>query len=268
MSNLITSAVKAAPGTPAVATGAAGSPNGVYQCVVTFVDTRGETTGSVAAPVTCVNQQIAWSSIATGPAGTTARKLYRPVAGGLASTAKLVTTLANNTTTTFTDNVADGSLGATVPSVNTTGVEVPSPIRGQQWVTLWKWPQRVRRAIRPQPMFPQSVATRLVVQHTTIPGSGVLPTYVAAAQYGDSFTNAAAATLLVINSGPSSVTVTVVAQNQCEQHFLHPLVLIVPVSATPAEIGPFDFHYQNLVTGLIQVTYSSPVGLLVAVTAP
>ena len=45
-----------------------------------------------------------------GPAGTTSRIIYRTIAGG--TLFLLLTTLANNTTTTYTDNLADGSLGA------------------------------------------------------------------------------------------------------------------------------------------------------------
>jgi hypothetical protein len=149
-----------APVAPVVAAGAAGNPNGTYRCQVTFVDAAGETTGGVEAVVTVVNQQIAWSSIPLGPSPTTARKLYRVLllaadagvvseaaqivqtgaaqigagdAGtvteaavitqvGQVGTLRLVTTLADNTTTTFTDNVADSALGAGIPLVNTANV--------------------------------------------------------------------------------------------------------------------------------------------------
>lgn len=111
-----------APGAPTVATGAAGTPNGVYRCQVTFVNAGGETVGGTEATVTLASQQIAWSAIPLGPTSTTARKLYRTAAGGASGTEKLVTTIADNTTTTFTDNVADGSLGAAVPTSNTAGV--------------------------------------------------------------------------------------------------------------------------------------------------
>lgn len=57
--------------------------------------------------------QIDVSAIDIGPGGTTARRLYRArlVDGFPGAPFKLVETLADNTTTTFTDNVADGSLG-------------------------------------------------------------------------------------------------------------------------------------------------------------
>jgi hypothetical protein len=64
--------------------------------------------------------QIALTSIPTGSDGrTTKRRLYRTVAGGTAY--KLVTTINDNSTTSFTDNVADGSLGVDLPTLNTSG---------------------------------------------------------------------------------------------------------------------------------------------------
>jgi hypothetical protein len=55
-------------------------------------------------------QRIPVSNIPIGPASVTARKLYRRFNG--AGTFKLVTTLANNSTTTFNDAVANAALGA------------------------------------------------------------------------------------------------------------------------------------------------------------
>lgn len=110
------------PGAATLASGAAGNPNGAYKCQVTFVNAAGETTGGVEFTITVVSLQIAWSAIPLGPTGTTARKLYRTAAAGASGTEKLVTTIADNTTTTFTDNVADGSLGAAIVVTNTANV--------------------------------------------------------------------------------------------------------------------------------------------------
>ena len=55
-------------------------------------------------------QRIPVTNIPIGPASVTARKLYRRFNG--AGTFKLVTTLANNSTTTFNDSVANAALGA------------------------------------------------------------------------------------------------------------------------------------------------------------
>jgi hypothetical protein len=110
------------PGAATLAAGSTGSPNGAYRTVVTFLSALGETSAGTEADITVSSKQINWSNLPIGPAGTIGRRLYRTVAGGAAGTEKLVTTINDNSTTSFTDNVADGSLGATVPSVNTSGL--------------------------------------------------------------------------------------------------------------------------------------------------
>lgn len=109
---------------PTLAAGASGLPNGAYRGAVTFVTAAGETKIGPEVLITVVNDQISWTNIPTAPAasGVTARKLYRTVAGGSAGTEKLVTTLSDDSTTTYTDNVADGSLGATCPASDTSAV--------------------------------------------------------------------------------------------------------------------------------------------------
>jgi hypothetical protein len=57
--------------------------------------------------------RVAVSGIAAGAAGTAARKLYRTAVDD--SQLKLVTTIADNTTTTYTDSTPDGSLGPNAP---------------------------------------------------------------------------------------------------------------------------------------------------------
>jgi hypothetical protein len=111
--------VPGVPAAPTLAAGGAGNPNGAYKAQVTFVAGTQETAGGVEATITVTNQQINWTNIPIGPAGTTARKLYRTAAAGASGSEKLATTISDNTTTTFTDNVADGSLGATVPNAST-----------------------------------------------------------------------------------------------------------------------------------------------------
>lgn len=68
--------------------------------------------------------QAALSNIAAGPSGTTQRKVYRTAVGS--SQLKLLATIADNTTTTNTDSTADGSLGANVPTSDTSGLTQPS----------------------------------------------------------------------------------------------------------------------------------------------
>lgn len=77
----------------------AGSPPGSNTAISTYANT------------------VPLSAIQIGPTGTTGRKVYRTVAGG--SQLKLLTTIANNTATTYTDTTADGSLGANAPTTAT-----------------------------------------------------------------------------------------------------------------------------------------------------
>ena len=115
---------------PGVLTCALASPvvagnvdNGAHRYLATFVTADGETqAGTASAAVTvadkAVNGKVTLSGIPLGGALVTARKLYRTAAGG--STYLLLATIANNTATTYTDNIADASLGAEAPAVNTT----------------------------------------------------------------------------------------------------------------------------------------------------
>ncbi|MHB1345849.1 MAG: hypothetical protein ACYCX3_16080 [Thermoleophilia bacterium] len=117
----------AAPGALTSALAGAGAGllgNGLYKYQVTLVNATGETQAGTANVGTTVadyttNGQIALSAIPVGAAGTTARKIYRTVAGG--ATYKLLATIPDNTTTVYTDNIADASLGANAPGSNTTG---------------------------------------------------------------------------------------------------------------------------------------------------
>lgn len=98
--------------------------NGQHRGLVTFVTVDGETDAGIAtAAVTVadktVNGKLEWTGIPLGGSMTTARKLYRTMAGG--SIYYLAATIANNTATTYTDNIADSSLGVQAPTVNTTG---------------------------------------------------------------------------------------------------------------------------------------------------
>lgn len=126
-----------APGAPTVALGspaAAGNvDNGAHRYLVTFVTADGETeagtpSGAVTVADKTVNGKVTVSAIPLGGAAVTARKLYRTLAGG--ATYYLLATLADNTTTAYTDNTADAGLGAGAPSVNTT-----SDPEIQGWIT-------------------------------------------------------------------------------------------------------------------------------------
>lgn len=115
---------------PAVITVALASPAiagsvtaGAHRYLATFVTADGETSaGDISAIVTVAdastNGKVELTAIPLGGSAVTQRKIYRTAAGG--STYLLLTTLSNNTVTVYTDNIADGSLGAEVPTTNTT----------------------------------------------------------------------------------------------------------------------------------------------------
>jgi hypothetical protein len=100
--------------TPRLTAGAAGNPSGTYSCYVTFymIFPNGnavETAPSPVGSVTVTAQKIEWSGIPIAPNfgyGTTYRKLYREVSGII----YLVTTIEDNYTTSYSDNVLDATL--------------------------------------------------------------------------------------------------------------------------------------------------------------
>jgi hypothetical protein len=73
---------------------------------------------------TALTKQVTVTGIAVGPSGTISRNAYRTVVGG--AQLKLVTTLANNTATTYADSTADGSLTTNAPTSDTSGLTQPS----------------------------------------------------------------------------------------------------------------------------------------------
>lgn len=110
----------APPAAPTLASGGAGALTGAYKYVVTFVTAQGETSAGAEASFTASAQQIALTNIPLGASNVTARKIYRTAAGGASGTEKLVHTISDNTTTSYTDNNADGTLTTAVPTTNTT----------------------------------------------------------------------------------------------------------------------------------------------------
>lgn len=126
-----------APGAPTVALAspavAGNVDDGAHRYRVTFVTADGETEGgTVSGAVTVsdktVNGKVELTAIPTGGSAVTSRKIYRTAAAG--STYLFLATLANNTTTVYTDNIADSALGAEAPSTNST--EDPELVRAIQ----------------------------------------------------------------------------------------------------------------------------------------
>uniref|UniRef100_A0A6M3IZZ8 Uncharacterized protein n=1 Tax=viral metagenome TaxID=1070528 RepID=A0A6M3IZZ8_9ZZZZ len=112
-------------GIPAGAAGAAGNPNDTYALYVTYLITwpnghTYETGFSLSSDVTVATQKISWTNIPVcpytaiyGTQPTIHRKLYRgPGTGGTLADIYLVTTITDNTTTTYTDDVSDSQLAA------------------------------------------------------------------------------------------------------------------------------------------------------------
>ena len=139
---LITLAQIAAPTAPTAALispAAAGNVNdGAHSYKVTFVAGATETEGGAQSdPVTVVdkttNGKVTLSNIPIGTdSGVTARNVYRTEANAdpdVAANYKLLTAIANNTATTFTDNIADGSLTTVAPTTNdTVADDFPQPL--------------------------------------------------------------------------------------------------------------------------------------------
>lgn len=139
---IITLAQIAAPGALTAALVDPAAPgnveDGAHSYKVTFVAGATETEGGAQSePVTVVdkttNGQVALTNIPiSSDANVTARNIYRTEAAAdpdVDANYKLLTTIGNNTATTFTDNVADGSLTDVAPTTNDTiADEFPVPL--------------------------------------------------------------------------------------------------------------------------------------------
>lgn len=111
-------------GPTATVNATAGNLTGTYYYRVSYVSAGGETeVGVASAGVSPSAQRVNLSSIpVSADPRVTGRRIYRTAAGAADSVlGKLVTTINNNTATTYTDNTADGSLGANAPYFNSTG---------------------------------------------------------------------------------------------------------------------------------------------------
>jgi len=105
------------PTAPSAAAGSAGNLTGTIEWAVTFTTAAGETeVGAASNTLVVSSKQVDLTAIPTGGDGTLHRKIYRRSNGG---DWKFVHEIADNTTTTYTDNVADGSLGGAPPAEST-----------------------------------------------------------------------------------------------------------------------------------------------------
>lgn len=102
---------------PNVLVDSSGLLNGTYEYVVSFVTSQGETLiGEISEPITLTLSQVIVSGISIGGPGTVGRKLYRSLNGG---DFLLVTSIFDNTTMTFTDNIPDSALSTLAPTIDT-----------------------------------------------------------------------------------------------------------------------------------------------------
>lgn len=118
----VTEACLAAPvvGTFAATEGTSGNVDGTVSYLVTFYVTD---TGQESVPfpltdavsITVTSKAVELSGIPiSSDSQVTARRIYRTTDGGALTSAQLVGTISDNTTTIYTDNIADGSLGAII----------------------------------------------------------------------------------------------------------------------------------------------------------
>jgi hypothetical protein len=99
---------------------------GLYKYAATYISPApagnpgGETPASPTFQATSPggSQQATLTNLPIGPYGVTGRNIYRTTAGG--SSLLFAGSIADNVTGTYADQLADGSLGAAVPVVNTT----------------------------------------------------------------------------------------------------------------------------------------------------
>ncbi len=104
---------------PTVVSGGAGNVNvGSHRWAITFTISGTETNlGELSTTITLsIASQVQLTNIGLGPTGTTKRTVYR-TAANVASPYQKVADINDNTTTSFLDNVADGSLGASSPII-------------------------------------------------------------------------------------------------------------------------------------------------------
>jgi hypothetical protein len=105
---------------PVLSSNATGSLTGDYRYKVTYVNSasvEGDV-NTASATFTAASATIRLTSVPVAPAshGVSSRRIYRTEAGG--ATYKRVGSIADNSTTTFDDNIADASLGVAAPTDN------------------------------------------------------------------------------------------------------------------------------------------------------
>lgn len=122
-SNELSNATIPAAPTSAAPAGSGSCTSGNHFWFISFVTSGDESLLSAASTVqSCSGANIETLTIPTGPSGTTARKIYRTKAADLVTdTPFYVGVVSDNSTTTFADSLADGSLGAAFVATTASG---------------------------------------------------------------------------------------------------------------------------------------------------
>lgn len=128
------------PGNPTAVTATvsatSGTLTGTYEYVITFLTDQGETVaGATSNAVSPSSKRVDLTVIPLGGPGTLSRRIYRQKngTGGFL----LIATISNNTATTYTDNIADGSAGPTIPPAEGTANSVELAAVATQPGTAW-----------------------------------------------------------------------------------------------------------------------------------
>lgn len=110
--------VLAPTGAPTIVQGSAtGSLSGNYIYAITFLTGFGETTIGTSSGSTAITGSASLTAIPLGGPNVIRRNIYRTVGGG--SSLLYVTTITDNVTTSYSDSLADGSLGVAPPVYST-----------------------------------------------------------------------------------------------------------------------------------------------------
>lgn len=132
----IVTARAASPTTPTLAEGASGVLSGTYRYGYSTINASGEETAlSVEAPITVTDKRVTVTFVNPG-AGYTVR-LYRSQEGY--STLYHLADVAGGATTTYSDNIADGSLDQGVAPYGAGPLSVPDDLREAAMMQVTDW---------------------------------------------------------------------------------------------------------------------------------
>jgi hypothetical protein len=160
-------------GAPVLGTGAGTGLTGIYKGVYTYINVNGNESNPspLGTSATLANQSLAWTGIAVGPAGTTKRKVYRTVANG--GIYLYLTTINDNTTTTYADSTIDAGLGTEVeidndaPPTNIAGMCVAGArlylLDGSDRLTIWACKIDPDTSLPNWEAFPSSLCSKIPI---------------------------------------------------------------------------------------------------------